>query len=123
MTSDAPHLASVLHLYQHRLCAAPERVAVSAGQEQLTYRELDRLANGIAAELRPFTMIGQHWVAVLAGRSIRLVAGQLAALKAGVAFAPIDPATPAERIHAMLAGAGPWSRRRSGDPWSPTASR
>ncbi|HUR08788.1 MAG TPA: amino acid adenylation domain-containing protein [Nonomuraea sp.] len=98
-------MASVLHLYQDHLYAAPERVAVAAGQDQLTYRELDRLANGIAAELRHVTMTGQRWVAVLAGRSIRLVAGQLGAMKAGVAFAPIDPATPAERIHAMLAGA------------------
>ncbi|MEV4359097.1 amino acid adenylation domain-containing protein [Nonomuraea sp. NPDC049625] len=105
MTSDAPPLASVLHLYQEQLYAAPERVAVSAGQEHLTYRQLDRLANGIAAQLRHLTMTGQRWVAVLAGRSIRLVAGQLGAMKAGVAFAPIDPATPVERIHAMLAGA------------------
>ncbi|MEV0143625.1 amino acid adenylation domain-containing protein [Nonomuraea sp. NPDC050733] len=107
MTSDAAPLASVLHLYEHQLRATPEKVAVSAGEEHLTYRELDRLANGIADHLRRHTTTeqGQRWVAVLAGRSIRLVAGQLAAMKAGVAFAPIDPATPAERVHAMLAGA------------------
>ncbi|MEV1175411.1 amino acid adenylation domain-containing protein [Nonomuraea sp. NPDC049784] len=98
-------MASVLQLYQEQLFATPERVAVSAGHEHLTYRELDRLANGIAAQLRPFTMTEQRWVAVLSDRSIRLVAGQLGAMKAGVAFAPIDPATPAERVHAMLAGA------------------
>ncbi|MEV6155023.1 amino acid adenylation domain-containing protein [Nonomuraea sp. NPDC052129] len=105
MTSDASSLASVLQLYQDQLSRAPERVAVSAGQEHLTYRELDRLANGIAARLLRLTMTGQPWVAVLASRSIRLVAGQLGAMKAGLAFAPIDPATPAERIRAMLAGA------------------
>ncbi|MFC4121521.1 non-ribosomal peptide synthetase [Nonomuraea zeae] len=105
MTSDAASLASVLQLYQAQLDAAPQKVAVSAGPEQLTYRELDRLANGIAAELRSLTTPGRSWVAVLAGRSIRLVAGQLGAMKAGVAFAPIDPATPVERIRAMLAGA------------------
>ncbi|MFI7637615.1 amino acid adenylation domain-containing protein [Nonomuraea sp. NPDC049400] len=105
MTSDAANLASVLRLYHDQLAATPERIAVSDDQEHLTYRDLDRLANGIAAQLRHFTMTKQSWVAVLAGRSIRLVAGQLGAMKAGVAFAPIDPATPAERIHAMLAGA------------------
>ncbi|MEQ4719999.1 amino acid adenylation domain-containing protein [Nonomuraea sp. B19D2] len=105
MTSDAANSASVLRLYHDQLSATPERIAVSDDQEHLTYRDLDRLANGIAAQLRHFPMTGQSWVAVLAGRSIRLVAGQLGAMKAGVAFAPIDPATPAERIHAMLAGA------------------
>ncbi|MFI6785818.1 amino acid adenylation domain-containing protein [Nonomuraea sp. NPDC050383] len=107
MTSDAAPLASVLPLYEDQLRATPERVAVSAGEEHLTYRELDRLANGIADHLRRHTATARPrpWVAVLAGRSIRLVAGQLAAMKAGLAFAPIDPATPAERVHAMLAGA------------------
>ncbi|MEU7856250.1 amino acid adenylation domain-containing protein [Nonomuraea sp. NPDC049141] len=105
MAAGGSPLESVLHLYQDQLSAAPERVAVAAGQDQLTYRELDRLANGIAAELRHLPMNEQRWVAVLAGRSIRLIAGQLGAMKAGLAFAPIDPATPAERIHAMLAGA------------------
>ncbi|KAB8195914.1 amino acid adenylation domain-containing protein [Nonomuraea phyllanthi] len=105
MTSDAAPLASVLRRYEDQLRETPDRVAVSAGQEHLTYQELDRLANGVAAQLRPFRQAGQRWAAVLAGRSIRLVAGQLGAMKAGLAFAPIDPATPADRIRAMLAGA------------------
>ncbi|MEV0347059.1 amino acid adenylation domain-containing protein [Nonomuraea sp. NPDC050680] len=105
MTLDAPHLASVLRLYQDRLSTSPVRIAVSGGQEHLTYRELDRLANGIAAQLLRLTTTRQSWVAVLAGRSIRLVAGQLGVMKAGLALAPIDPTTPAERIHTMLAGA------------------
>ncbi|MFI6182281.1 amino acid adenylation domain-containing protein [Nonomuraea sp. NPDC051191] len=113
MTSDAAPSASVLHRYQDRLRATPDRVAVSAGREHLTYGELDRLANGVAARLRESALNGRPggrpggrpWVAVLAGRSIRQVAGQLGVMKAGLAFAPIDPATPAERIRAMLAGA------------------
>ncbi|RSM99174.1 hypothetical protein DMB42_43325 [Nonomuraea sp. WAC 01424] len=105
MTSDATPSASVLHLYQERLLATPERAAVSAGQEHLTYGELDRLANGVAGPLAASALAGRRWVAVLAGRSIRQVAGQLGVMKAGLAFAPIDPATPAERVRAMLAGA------------------
>ncbi|NUP00946.1 MAG: amino acid adenylation domain-containing protein, partial [Nonomuraea sp.] len=105
MTSDAAPLASVLHLYQDRLRATPQRAAVSAGQEHLNYRELDRLANGVAVGLRAVAVPGRRWVAVLADRSIRLVAGQLGAMKAGLAFAPVDPATPAERVRAMLEGA------------------
>ncbi|GAA2268709.1 hypothetical protein GCM10010149_06960 [Nonomuraea roseoviolacea subsp. roseoviolacea] len=105
MTSDASPFASVLRLYQDRLRETPEGIAISAGQDHFTYSDLDRLANGLAVRLRPFTTTGQPWVAVLADRSTRLVAGQLGAMKAGLAFAPIDPATPAERIRAMLAGA------------------
>nr|WP_246267903.1 amino acid adenylation domain-containing protein [Nonomuraea typhae] len=103
MTSDAANLASVLHLYGEQLTAAPEAVAISAGPEHLTYRELDRLANGVAYHLNGMTPA--HQVAVLAERSILQVAGQLGAMKAGLAFSPIDPGAPAERIHAALAEA------------------
>lgn len=76
MTSAAP-LASLLQLYQDRLGATPERIAVSAGQDHFSYRELDRRANGVAAQLRPLETAERRWVAVLAGRSIALVVGQL----------------------------------------------
>ncbi|MEU6730260.1 amino acid adenylation domain-containing protein [Nonomuraea wenchangensis] len=114
MTSDAAPLASVLQLYQEQLDAAPHRVAISAGPHQLTYEQLDRMANDLAAQLRrvPATAPGtapdtgpERWAAVLADRSIRLIAGQLGVLKAGLAFAPIDAATPPERVRTMLAGA------------------
>ncbi|HEV3289351.1 MAG TPA: amino acid adenylation domain-containing protein, partial [Streptosporangiaceae bacterium] len=46
-------------------------------------------------------------VAVVLDRSVELVVGLLAVLKAGAAYLPVDPGYPAERIGFMLADAGP----------------
>jgi amino acid adenylation domain-containing protein len=69
----------------------------------LTYRELDRRATRLAHELRrrivvePGMIIGIH-----THRSLDTIVAMLAVLKAGAAFAPLDPMYPRERIAYML---------------------
>ena len=77
-----------------------------AGDERLGYRELDRRANRIAHHLidrgvRPGDLVG-----LCLERSIDMVAAQLAILKAGAAYVPLDPLFPPDRLTYMVADSG-----------------
>ncbi len=75
----------------------PERLAVADSTESLTYGELNARANRLARRLRGLGVGPETTVAVCLERSAALVVAQLAALKAGAAYAPLDPSYPAER--------------------------
>ena len=89
-------------------CAArvPDRIAVVAAGESLTYAELDRRANALAHRLRALVPIEPDAVvAVLAGRGTELAVALLAVLKAGAAYLPLEPSLPRERIAYIVADA------------------
>src|SRR6185295_10049109 len=79
----------------------------------LTYGELWALSGRLAAHLtghltgdRAASGAGREGrVAICLPRGPGLVAAELAALRAGAAFVPLDPAQPAERIALLLEGA------------------
>jgi amino acid adenylation domain-containing protein len=72
----------------------------------LSYAELDRWADRLAARLRSRGVGPESRVGLCAGRSRELVVAVLAILKAGAAYVPLDPAYPAERLAFMAADAG-----------------
>ena len=77
----------------------------SVAVRQLTFAELERRANSVAAALRERGVGPEDRVALLAARSPELLVGIVGILKAGAAFVPIDPAYPLERLVFMLADA------------------
>jgi len=82
---------------------APQAPAVQEDTYILTYRALDLLSDQIAHDLHHSYDLqkGDH-VAVLLPRSAHLVAGLLACLKLGVAYIPLDPDAPADRLDYIL---------------------
>ncbi|CAN5560654.1 hypothetical protein BH11MYX1_BH11MYX1_41590 [soil metagenome] len=75
----------------------PDALAVIDGARELTYAELDARANQLAHTLiARGGAIGDRVVTVLE-RSAELVIAQLAILKAGAVYVPIDPQTPDAR--------------------------
>ncbi|MFY0562651.1 amino acid adenylation domain-containing protein [Archangium lansingense] len=80
----------------------PDAVAVSAGDESLTYRELDRRANQLAHHLRRLGVGPESVVGLCAERSLELAVGMLGISKAGGAYLPLDPAYPEDRLAFML---------------------
>ncbi|WP_075134229.1 non-ribosomal peptide synthetase [Actinophytocola xinjiangensis] len=92
-----------LHRFLERRAAAePDRVAVAG----LTYGEVDRRANRLAARLRGLGVRRGDVVGVGLPRGRDAVVAVHAVLKAGAAFLPIDPALPPARITRLLTGGG-----------------
>lgn len=80
----------------------PNAVAVSNGQEELSYAELDRRANRFANYLRSIGVERNVVVGLYLDRSPAMVVAALAILKAGGAYVPLDPIHPVERLAFML---------------------
>ena len=80
----------------------PDRVAVTCGQVSWSYAELNQHAGRLACWLRAQGVNQETPVAICLERSLDLVAGILAILKAGGTYVPIDPDCPAERLAFLL---------------------
>ncbi|MFL6200611.1 MAG: amino acid adenylation domain-containing protein, partial [Thermoanaerobaculia bacterium] len=90
---------TTLHrLFEEQAARTPEATALVAGETRLTYRELDRRANGLAHRLRDLGAGPERAVGVCLERSEWLVTALLAVLKAGGFYVPLDPAYPPERL-------------------------
>ncbi|HEY0022716.1 MAG TPA: non-ribosomal peptide synthase/polyketide synthase [Longimicrobium sp.] len=116
--TDAEYPAHVpIHrLFEEQAERTPGAVAVVDEDRSLTYAELNARANRLAHHLRAMGVGPDARVAILVPRSTELVVCELAILKAGAAYVPIDPAFPAERIAFMVADSGaPLVLSRAGD--------
>ncbi|MEU7996244.1 non-ribosomal peptide synthetase [Micromonospora sp. NPDC049060] len=98
---DRPFLA-VPGMVEERVDRHPHRRAVSFRGRSLTYRELDDLANGVAAALAGRGVRRGDVVPVLIADGLELPVVDLALMKLGAAFVPVDPGWPADRLHAAL---------------------
>ncbi|MGC1781774.1 MAG: amino acid adenylation domain-containing protein [Acidobacteriaceae bacterium] len=87
--------------------ATPDRVAVMAGEASITYGELDRRANAIAAMLQSRGAGAGKLVAICIERSVDLVAAMLGVAKSGAAYVPLDPVYPKARIANILEDSKP----------------
>ncbi|WP_051918518.1 non-ribosomal peptide synthetase [Prescottella defluvii] len=97
---------SLGEILEAAVSANPDGVAVCDGADALTYRQLDRLANRLARLLRERGWGTEDVVAVALSRSLESVVSVWACAKAGVVFAPVDPAAPPARNARLLADAG-----------------
>jgi amino acid adenylation domain-containing protein len=104
--AEAGHAGSVLDDFDGWVRAAGHRVAVTADDGALTYRELDAAATDLALRLRAAGASRDTVVAVPAHRSTAFVVGMIGVLKSGAAYLPVDPAGPAARVAALLRAAG-----------------
>ncbi len=89
--------------FEAQAARTPDAVALVAGEERLTYRELDRRANQLAHHLGDRGVGAESMVGIAMRRSADLVVSILATLKAGGAYVPLDPEYPAERLAFILA--------------------
>ncbi len=106
-TPTAGDADTVPALFRQRVAEAPDATAVVFEGEQLTYAELDDRSNRLARLLIASGAGAERLVALGLPRSIDLVVAQLAVLKAGAAYLPVDPDYPSERIAYMLGDAKP----------------
>src|SRR4029077_1711814 len=89
-------------LFETQVDRTPDATALIHRARSLTYRELDERANAVAAHLRALGVGPDSMVGIFIDRSIDMVVGLLAIMKAGAAYVPMDPAYPSVRIGMML---------------------
>ncbi|WP_460908686.1 amino acid adenylation domain-containing protein, partial [Paraburkholderia jirisanensis] len=105
--ADWPHDQLIHQLFEARVDAQPEAVAIVYENDALTYGELNRRANRLAHQLIALGVKPDQRVAICAERSVDMVVGLLGILKAGGAYVPLDPAYPEERLAYMLSDSAP----------------
>jgi amino acid adenylation domain-containing protein len=93
-------------LFERQAARKPRAPAVSAGDRQLGYGELNRRANRLAHHLRALGVGRGTLVCICVERGISMVVGMLAILKAGGAYVPLDPSYPPDRLAFMLENSG-----------------
>ncbi|WP_277965042.1 amino acid adenylation domain-containing protein, partial [Pseudomonas sp. RIT-To-2] len=89
-------------LVEAQVARTPDAVAVIAGEQPLSYRQLNERANRLAHHLRELGVGQDVLVGIAMQRSPDLVVAVLAVLKAGGAYVPLDPEYPRERVAYMM---------------------
>jgi amino acid adenylation domain-containing protein len=105
-TLGAPIDVRLHELFERQVARRPGALAVVAGEDRVSYGELDARANRaaralVAAGVEPGTVVGVHL-----DRGVDMVVAVLAVLKAGAAYTMLDPAFPRARLVAAIEAAG-----------------
>ncbi|WDM15553.1 amino acid adenylation domain-containing protein [Streptomyces lavenduligriseus] len=80
----------------------PDRPAVVAGPEVLTFRELTMLAGTLGERLVRSGLPWQSPIGLYMPHGIPMVVGLVTALAVGSPYVPLDPALPAQRLRSMV---------------------
>ncbi len=94
-------------LFAARARQAGDDPAILDGAKTLSYRELDRRSNQCARRLQTLGVRPGDLVALLAQRSFEAVIAMLGVLKAGAAYAPLDPSYPKDLLAFMVEDCAP----------------
>ncbi|MER6401860.1 amino acid adenylation domain-containing protein, partial [Kitasatospora sp. NPDC001603] len=95
----------VHELFAAQAARTPDAIALTSGDQSLTYAELDERANRIAHHLIALGAGPERIVGLSLERGPDLIPALLGILKSGAAYLPLDPANPADRLAYMLADA------------------
>ncbi|HEY9810222.1 MAG TPA: amino acid adenylation domain-containing protein [Halomicronema sp.] len=98
--------ACIHRLFEAQVAKTPDAVAVQFECKTLTYRELNERANKLAHYLQSFGVKPDAIVGIYMQRSFDAIVAILGVLKAGGAYAALDPNYSKERLAFMLEDAG-----------------
>ncbi len=93
--------------FERQAARTPHAIAVEFEGRSLTYRELNENANRLAHHLMSLGVEPDDRVAIWVERSLDMVVGLLAVLKAGGGYVPLDPTYPRDRVGYMLRDSAP----------------
>nr|MDJ0840479.1 amino acid adenylation domain-containing protein [Acidobacteriota bacterium] len=105
-SGPVPVYATMHAYFEAQVAANGAAPALAFGDEVLTYEALNRRANQLAHGLRARGIGRGSLVAQGMERGMRPVICQLAVLKSGAAFLPLNPDDPTERLRGILQDAG-----------------
>ena len=93
-------ISTVCSMFEISALRNPTSIALKSGSRTITYQELLSLVNAFAAYFKLAPNIKR--VAVIAEKSVELVALILGLFKSGKVYIPIDPSCPISRLEYML---------------------
>jgi amino acid adenylation domain-containing protein len=97
-----PHERLIHEVFEGNASRNPEAMAVVHGSQRLTYAELNAKANQLARHLRSEGVQAGDYIPVHMPRGLQLLIAQVAILKSGGVYVPIDPDLPEERKSFIL---------------------
>ncbi|MCA2929243.1 MAG: non-ribosomal peptide synthase/polyketide synthase [Microcystis sp. M018S1] len=98
---EYPFHHCVHHLFEEQAERTPNAVAVVFEGLELTYQQLNIQANQLAHYLQSLGVNSEVLVGIYLERSLLVIVGLLAVLKAGGAYLPLDPDYPQQRLTYM----------------------
>jgi amino acid adenylation domain-containing protein len=90
------------HLIERQAQENPHRIAIADGARRISYADLNRRSNQVAHWLIEKGAGPERIVMLCMRRSPEMIIGLLGALKAGAAYAPLDPEMAAGRLNFVL---------------------
>ncbi len=103
-TLDYPKEYRIIDLFERQVKKTPNKTALVYGEKKYTYKELQDKVNKLAYYLH--SLGNNEVIGMLMDRSDNLIISQLAILKSGSGYLPIDPAYPEERINYIIEDSG-----------------
>src|SRR5690606_28357909 len=97
-----PDQATLMELFEQQVQARPNQIACEFGDQRISYERLNSKANQLARVLISQGVKPNNPVALCFDRSLAMVEGMLAILKAGGTYVPIDPSYPQDRVQHMM---------------------
>jgi myxalamid-type nonribosomal peptide synthetase MxaA len=106
--TSAPYPAgkAIHQLFEQHVDRAPDAVAVVYEAQTLSYAQLNQRANQLARYLKEKGMGRGEYVPIVMPRCLRMLIAQLAVLKSGSTFVPVDPDQPIERKALLVRDCG-----------------
>jgi amino acid adenylation domain-containing protein len=100
-----PSTITVLDVFRSQVAKRPKSCAVSCGEINLSYEELDKRSSQLANLLINNINNRPAPIGLCVERSVDLIVGVLGILKSGCAYLPLDPDYPPSRLQFMLENA------------------
>lgn len=98
--------ASFTKLFEQQVERTPDSIAIEFEGRQVTYLELNECVNRITHSLLHLSLPSETRIGICLDRSIEAIQSMLGILKAGLAFVPLDPEFPADRLEYIVGHAG-----------------
>ncbi|MBP5177149.1 MAG: amino acid adenylation domain-containing protein [Clostridia bacterium] len=95
----------VVTLFTRAAKAYPDNTAIIFKDKRISYGELDKLTDRIAAYIQGLGIGKEDVVSILVPRCEYMAEAALGVLKSGAAYQPLDPSYPAERLNFMVKNA------------------
>lgn len=99
---DYPREKTIVEVFEEQVEKTPNNIAVVFEDKQITYAQLNAMANSLAHKLREYGVKPDDFVAIVAERGIEMIAGIYGIIKSGGAYIPIEPICPRDRIEYMI---------------------